>query len=119
MLNISKLHFSASALPRLPSHTLHYGRTSTPLARVVPDSRWPNMWRIVWPDGRTSDVVNLARARDAAQATAERGPPARDRKLFHWKTSNSPSQAPPVAPIASTRPEAPPAEIGAARETEP
>jgi hypothetical protein len=82
----------------LPTNTtagfaLHYGRARTPLAQVVPDTDWPGMWRIILLDGRLSDLVNLARAKDAAAAIVERGPPARDRLLLHWKTkaSNSPS----------------------------
>jgi hypothetical protein len=45
----------------------------------------PKMWRIRWPDGSTSDMVNLSRAKDAAAIIAERGPPERNRRLFHWK----------------------------------
>jgi len=37
-----------------------------PLAWVKPDDRYPTMWRIHWPDGEVSDMVNLTRAKDAA-----------------------------------------------------
>jgi hypothetical protein len=70
-----------------PIHTLHYGKSKKPLAWVKPDDRYPTMWRIHWPDGSISDMVNLSRACDAAMAIAERGPPPqrpRDRKMFHW-----------------------------------
>ena len=73
---------------------LRYGHARTPLALVLPDLDWPGTWRIAWPDGRLSDIVNLARAKDAAEAFSERGPPARNRRLFHWHTSNSPHQKP-------------------------
>ena len=43
------------------------------------------MWRIVWPNGQRSDMVNLSRAIEAAEANAERGPPGRDRKLLRWE----------------------------------
>jgi hypothetical protein len=33
--------------------------------RIVPDSRWPNMFRLRYPDGSLSDMVNLTRAKDA------------------------------------------------------
>jgi hypothetical protein len=33
---------------------------------VVPDSKWPNMYRVRSPDGTLTDMVNLTRARDAA-----------------------------------------------------
>jgi hypothetical protein len=39
------------------------------LAEVVPDDRWPGMWRVRM-DGRLSDMANLSRARDAAMAAA-------------------------------------------------
>ena len=83
------------------AEALRYGRSRAPLAHVAPDDAWPGMWRIVWPDGRRSDLVNLDRAKDAAQAIAERGPPARDRGLFHWEKDHSktPSGAHPCAQI--------------------
>jgi len=33
--------------------------------RIVPDDRWPGMYRLRLPDGTLSDMVNLTRARDA------------------------------------------------------
>ena len=66
-------------------HRLHYGRKRRPLIEVVPDTPWPGMWRLRTPDGTLSDLVNLARAKDAAMAAAERGPPRRNARLFHWK----------------------------------
>jgi hypothetical protein len=86
----------------LPSNqSLFYGSARSPLVQVVPDTRWPRMWRIAWPDGQLSDPVNLARAKDAAAMIAERGPPARDRRLLHWKTkaSNSPPEGPYVRSV--------------------
>ena len=35
------------------------------VGRVVPDAKWPGMWRVQLPGG-LSEMVNLARARDAA-----------------------------------------------------
>jgi hypothetical protein len=88
----SCLHF---AIPRTPPtgffaggismHFLHYGRLRKPLASVKPDDRYPTMWRIHWPDGSVSDMVNLARAKDAAMAIAERGPPRLERRIFRWQ----------------------------------
>ena len=75
---------------------LRYGHAHTPLALVVPDLDWPGMWQIAWPDGRFSDLVNLPRAKDAAEAISERGPPAHNRRLFHWHTSKTPRGAAPV-----------------------
>jgi hypothetical protein len=36
---------------------------------IVPDGRWANMWRVKYGDGRLSDIVNFARARDALNGT--------------------------------------------------
>ena len=35
-------------------------------AYTVPDDTYPNMYRVRWPDGSLSDMVNLSRANDAA-----------------------------------------------------
>jgi hypothetical protein len=40
--------------------------------RIVPDARWPDMYRIKKPDGTLSDMVNLTRARDALRVLDER-----------------------------------------------
>jgi len=76
--------------------SLHYSGSC--LAHVVPDDAWPGMWRIQWPDGRCSDMANLSRAKDAAAAIAEREPPPRNRRRFHWKLqwSKTPPEACPV-----------------------
>jgi hypothetical protein len=65
--------------------SLTYGDTRAPLALVVPDARWPRMYRVHWPDGRVSDLANLARCRDAATTLCERGSPERNWRLFRWK----------------------------------
>jgi hypothetical protein len=70
-------------------YCLYYGRSRARLVRVVPDARYPGMWRVALGDGSLSDMVNLTRAKDAAAAIAERGPPARDRRMFHWKREAS------------------------------
>src|SRR5260221_4775416 len=41
-----------------------------PVVRIVPDAKYPQMWRIELPDGRLSDMVNRARAKDAALSIA-------------------------------------------------
>jgi len=35
-------------------HRLHYASAKHPIAEVVPDNRWPRMWRVRWPDGSLS-----------------------------------------------------------------
>jgi hypothetical protein len=67
---------------RKVAYALHYGSAQSPLATVDPDNRWPGMWRIAWPDGRITDMVNLSRAKDAAEALCATG---RDSALLHWK----------------------------------
>jgi hypothetical protein len=49
---------------------LHVGKFRNPLLHVVPDNRWPHMWRIRQRDNSLSDLLNLARAKDAAQSNA-------------------------------------------------
>ena len=52
---------------------------------VVPDASHPRMWRIIGCDGRSSDVANLARAKEAAVSLAlaalNRAPEAGQRAL--------------------------------------
>ena len=49
--------------------TLHRVR-GRPVLRIVRDKTWPDMWRVRFPDGRLSDMVNLTRVRDAATSIA-------------------------------------------------
>jgi hypothetical protein len=38
---------------------------------VMPDEQYPRMWRVRYPDGRLSDMVNRTRAKDAALVAYE------------------------------------------------
>jgi hypothetical protein len=49
---------------------LHCYGKSGGIVHVVPDRKWPNMWRIKWPDGTLSDMANLTWARDGAMSVA-------------------------------------------------
>jgi hypothetical protein len=83
-----------SYAPKPPTNqALHYGDSRTAIAWIVPDAKYPGvMWRIRWPDGRLSEMANLTRAKDAAMAICERGPPRRNARLLRWKhTRESPS----------------------------
>ena len=42
------------------------------IGQVVPDGKYPRMWRVKHPDGSLSDMVNLTRAKDAAVSQAVR-----------------------------------------------
>lgn len=67
-------------------HTLHYGKSKKPLAWVKPDERYPTMWRIHWPDGSVSDMVNLTRACDAAMVLCRsKHPKLPHDGLLTWK----------------------------------
>jgi hypothetical protein len=90
----------------LEQHCLYYGSSHTPLARVVPDGRYPGMWRIAWGDGFLSDMVNLARAKDAGAVLAQRGPPARDVRRLHWKQERLESRSE-ASPVRSFEPPLP------------
>jgi hypothetical protein len=41
-----------------------------PLATVIPDEKYPGMWRVIEDNGDLSDMVNLSRAVDAAMSRA-------------------------------------------------
>jgi hypothetical protein len=38
---------------------------------AMPDSVYPGMWRVRWPDGRVSDLANLTRVNDAIASFME------------------------------------------------
>jgi hypothetical protein len=40
------------------------------LATIAPDPDWSDMWRVHLPNGGVRDMVNLTRAKDAAQSIA-------------------------------------------------
>jgi hypothetical protein len=40
------------------------------IVNIEQDEKYPTMWRIRWPSGRLSDMMNLTRARDAARSVA-------------------------------------------------
>jgi hypothetical protein len=57
-----------------------------PLVEVVADAEWLGMWRIRTRDGRLSDMVNLARAKDAAKLVARsENPSLHDVAKLSWK----------------------------------
>jgi hypothetical protein len=66
---------------------LYYLRRKTPVMRIVPDEKYDGMWRIHWPDGKISDMVNLSRARDAAVMSRFAAEIHSDRQRFHWKAA--------------------------------
>jgi hypothetical protein len=41
-----------------------------PLLDLVRVERWPDMFRVAWPDGQLSDMLNRTRARDVAMHLA-------------------------------------------------
>jgi hypothetical protein len=72
---------------REPVLGLFYGEARTPVAVIVPDPAYRGMFRVLFTDGTRSDMVNRARAKDAAAALAERGPPRRDARALRWRMS--------------------------------
>jgi hypothetical protein len=66
------------------AYRLHYGKSRKVLAEVIPDDEHAGMWRIRWPDGQLSDMVNLARAKDAARVLAMRNVNSGDSSPLHW-----------------------------------
>jgi hypothetical protein len=51
--------------------TCHLPGKARVLARIEPDATYPRMWRVRFPDGRLSGMVNKARAKDVAWGIAE------------------------------------------------
>ena len=45
--------------------------TTSGAVSIVPDAKWPGMYRLRFPDGRLSDMVNLTRAKDALREARE------------------------------------------------
>jgi hypothetical protein len=43
-------------------------KTTLGAVSIVPDAKWPGMYRLRFPDGRLSDMINLTRAKDALAA---------------------------------------------------
>jgi len=75
---------------------LFYGDSRTSLAQIIPDLRYPDMYRIKWPDRSVSDLANIVRVKDAAMAIVARGPPARNWRRLHWERSKTLPEAPPA-----------------------
>jgi hypothetical protein len=53
-----------STLPPISGADVRLRKRDLP-AGIVPDSKWPGMYRVVRPDGSLSEMVNLTRAKDA------------------------------------------------------
>jgi hypothetical protein len=51
---------------------LYHGSGNRPLVSVVPEPKYPGLFRVRYPSGALSDFVNLTRAKDAAAAFALR-----------------------------------------------
>jgi hypothetical protein len=76
--------------------TLHYGKRQTALAEIVADEAYPAMYRVRWPNGDISDMVNLSRAKDAAIVLARHYHPElakREGDRFRWKVGETPPEA--------------------------
>jgi hypothetical protein len=71
------------------TYSLHYGKSTKALAEVIPDNEYLGMWRIRWPDGQLSDMVNLSRAKDAACVLAMRNIDNGRSSLLHWTKEHS------------------------------
>jgi hypothetical protein len=68
---------------------LYLGAKSTGIV-VQPDEQYPDMYRIHWPDRSPSDMVNLARAKEAAWRWIARLGGEQGRAL-KWKATESSS----------------------------
>jgi hypothetical protein len=59
-----------------------------PVLEIVPDAKYPAMWRVTLPGGGLSDMVNRSRAMDAARTLL----------LQILNSQDPPVGAPPIAP---------------------
>jgi len=66
--------------------------------KVIPDADFPGMYRVRWPDGTLSDIVNLSRANDAVACWLEAAERRRRRAAEAHRT-------PPVRPNEQTDPQ--------------
>ena len=77
---------SATGLPAPPPETaarqpaLVLDGLGTTL-HMVPDQHWPDMWRIAFPNGRFSNMLNITRAKDALLRLLKKRLPAADIEL--------------------------------------
>jgi hypothetical protein len=55
---------------RWDDSTLRLDGKGKGLLQIVPDGRYPNMWRLKLPSGKQSEMANRTRARDAATSHA-------------------------------------------------
>jgi hypothetical protein len=69
MLGYADLFWKDNNLYRLGSKRALLG--------IVPDVKYPDMWRVIRPDGSLSAMVNRTRAKDAGMAMALQGLNAR------------------------------------------
>jgi hypothetical protein len=73
------VHIRSAVTDKCPSIAI---RNSALPSGIVPDAKWPGMYRLVLADGSLSDMVNLTRAKEAERfgrddgASAVRGKPA-------------------------------------------
>jgi hypothetical protein len=67
MYGSKNLHWRSNATG---GFALYVGSSKTPALHVLPDASWPGMHRIALRGGHRSDMTNLSRAIDAANAIA-------------------------------------------------
>jgi hypothetical protein len=60
----------SSARLQWKGDTLRLDGKGAPLMRIVPDAKWEGMWRVQWPDGSLTDMLNKTRVKDAAISLA-------------------------------------------------
>ena len=77
------------------------------IVHIVPDGKYPGMWRVRLPDGGLTVMVNLARAKDAALHHAAAIMGARDGQRNGTGAGRS-EKPQPAGPYAETRPSAAP-----------
>jgi hypothetical protein len=73
---------------------LYMGRKFTGIA-VRPDTKYPSMYRVYWPDLPPSEMANLTRAKDAAMRWVGRAGGDQGKQL-QWKHTERPASGLPM-----------------------
>jgi hypothetical protein len=82
---------------------------------IQPDDRYPQMWRVLWPDGGLSCMGNLTRAKAAAVSFARR---VRNDNAaaVTWNAHGASLEAPPALGIGKPAPRAHSSETAASEQ---
>jgi hypothetical protein len=88
VLPASKPGSSSAAAP------IRQRKTANGIVSIVPDAKWPKMFRLRLPDGRLTDMMNIVRAKDALRKMGD-GPLPEVSSPGLMPDASSPDSSPP------------------------